>query len=64
VKAQNYAISKGETNPEVQDYNYSAIFEFDGQNEEASILHMTGRGVNPMIKVSRFLMNFGECDVN
>lgn len=48
----------------MQDYTYSAIFEFEGEPLDPTILHLTGRGICPMLKISKHLLNFGNCSVN
>ncbi|EWS70940.1 flagellar associated protein, putative (macronuclear) [Tetrahymena thermophila SB210] len=61
---QSYAISKDEMNADVEDYSYSAIFSYDGQQSNPTIIHVTGRGICPTIKLSKNLIQYGECNVN
>ncbi|KAL4498636.1 hypothetical protein ABPG72_019754 [Tetrahymena utriculariae] len=62
--AQKYCLEKDELTPKIQDQFYSAIFEFDGDQQEPLILHLSGRGICPMVKFSKTLLQFGECLVN
>ena len=34
------------------DYSYSAIFEFNGEKEDNVIIHITGHGVCPNIRLA------------
>ena len=50
---QNNAISKEEIPLDNHsDYSYSAIFEFNGEKEDSVIIHITGHGVCPNVKIS------------
>lgn len=53
VQARNFAIAKDEKfESQPKEHNYSAIFEFSGDKEEQTILHVTGRGICPQVKLS------------
>jgi hypothetical protein len=50
-------MEKDEKNNDVKDYNYSAIFYYDAsEEEEPTILHMTGRAICPMVKLNPTLL--------
>lgn len=47
-----------------EDYTYSAIFEFEGKDFKDTVpLTLIGRGMCPKIKISKAILNFGECSV-
>lgn len=64
VWTKNYAISKDEIRQDLQDFSYSAIFEFEGDKKDPTILHVTGRGMCPQAKLSDQILQFGEANVN
>jgi hypothetical protein len=39
-------------NSEVEDFSYSAIISYEGVKETPTIIHVTGRGVCPTVKIS------------
>ncbi|KAL4497051.1 hypothetical protein ABPG72_002207 [Tetrahymena utriculariae] len=69
IITKNYALSDQELvkrKESEEDYTYSAIFEFDGQDKKEDILPITliGRGLCPKIKINKALLNFGECQAH
>lgn len=49
----------------VGEFNYSLIFHSEEEEkEEQVIVHVQGKQVVPMVKLSRQQLTFGECDVN
>lgn len=43
-------------NADVEDFSYSAIFSYDGMNNNPTIIHVTGRGICPTVKLSKSLI--------
>jgi hypothetical protein len=35
----------------MKDFSYSAMFDFEGEVLDSIIVHLTGRGICPMIKI-------------
>ncbi|EGR27115.1 hypothetical protein IMG5_201370 [Ichthyophthirius multifiliis] len=62
--SQSYAISGDDMLPEVEDYAYSAVFQYENCNLQPTILHLTGRGICPTVKIEKSLIQFGICPVN
>jgi len=51
-------------NAEIEDFSYSAIFTYEGIKETPTIIHVTGRGICPTVRISKSLLQYGECNVN
>ena len=45
-------------------YNYTCIFEFNGQTDLSSYVHLSAKGICPTIKISHHIINFGDCKVH
>jgi len=45
-------------------YNYTCVFEFNGQTEMSPYIHLSAKGICPTVKVSNYMINFGDCRVN
>lgn len=48
----------------VTEHKYSIMFEIDNQHFQPMIIHTQCKQVIPMVKLSRQVLSFGECDVN
>ncbi|EGR30900.1 hypothetical protein IMG5_121460 [Ichthyophthirius multifiliis] len=62
--AQSYSLQKEDLLPELEDYSYSALFCYEDSKEQPTILHITGRGICPTVKLQKSLIQFGDCSVN
>lgn len=52
-------------NPDMEDYSYSAIISYENApKEQPTIIHVTGRGICPTVKVSQSVIQYGDCSVN
>jgi len=45
-------------------YNYTCIFEFNGQTDLSPYVHISAKGICPTVKISSHALNFGECKVH
>ncbi len=45
-------------------YNYTCVFEFNGQTDLSPFIHLSAKGVCPTVKISDHIINFGEGKVN
>lgn len=45
-------------------YNYTCIFEFNGQTDLSPYIHLSAKGICPTVKISHHLINFGDCKVH
>ncbi|EGR27619.1 hypothetical protein IMG5_193180 [Ichthyophthirius multifiliis] len=64
VWVDKYCIDKDEEMiPKIQDFAYSAMFDFEGEQLDSIIVHLTGRGICPMVKIDQQIVQFGDCKV-
>ena len=47
LQVRKYCISKEIHEIRSSDYSYSAIFDFSGDNEDPTLLHLTGKEITP-----------------
>ena len=47
LQVRKYCISKDNNEIKATDYSYSAIFDFIGDNEEPTLIHLTGKEISP-----------------
>ncbi len=54
MAVKKYAISNKDDFPDDDQppYKYSAIFEYENEKNDPTIIYLTGRGVYPTIKLS------------
>jgi len=45
-------------------YNYTCIFEFNGQTDLSPYIHLSAKGICPTVKISHHLISFGDCPVH
>lgn len=45
-------------------YDYTCIFQFNGQSDLSPYVHLSAKGICPTIRISHHIINFGECNVN
>jgi hypothetical protein len=64
IWTRNYCISKEEMEPVISEYEYSAMVEFVGEENDPTVIHLVGKGQCPLVKVARTIIQFGECPMN
>lgn len=47
-----------------EDFTYSALVIFEGEEDLPTIVSLTGKGVIPLIKITRQYLQFGTCPQN
>ena len=61
--AKNYALAEDEIRQESENYSYTALFRFEGDDEPV-YTYLNAKGMCPQIKFNCPVLNFAECDVN
>ncbi|EAR97253.2 flagellar associated protein (macronuclear) [Tetrahymena thermophila SB210] len=66
VLARKYALSTNDIQMKAQEYQYSALFKFkdDDPKEEPIVVSLTVKGTYPLLKLSKQILKFGECNAN
>ena len=48
----------------MNEYAYTCFFEFEGKNDPSTVMHLQARGVCPTVKLSSYVIQFGDCETN